>query len=84
MFTEQCDPTNTERVAAVEAVHGYLKATVQRVFPAADPEPMATAAWGLVHGLAFLHLDGKLDTSSAQAVADTVRAAVRALIGQSG
>ncbi|MEZ0364318.1 TetR/AcrR family transcriptional regulator [Mycobacterium sp. pUA109] len=84
MFTERCDPASTERAAAVETIHGYLKATVQRVFPAANPEPMATAAWGLVHGLAFLHLDGKLDASSAPAVADRVRAAVRALLAPSG
>ncbi|MFE2104241.1 TetR family transcriptional regulator, partial [Streptomyces sp. NPDC059468] len=37
------------------------------------------AVWALVHGLAFLHLDGKLDTSTPDVVADQVRAAVRAL-----
>ncbi|MFB7757018.1 TetR family transcriptional regulator, partial [Streptomyces sp. NPDC056121] len=35
--------------------------------------------WALVHGLAFLHLDGKLDTSTPEVVADQVRAAVYAL-----
>jgi len=34
--------------------------------------------WALVHGLAFLHLDGKFDTSSAEAVTEKVRTAVHA------
>jgi hypothetical protein len=37
----------------------------------------------VVHGLAFLYLDGKLDTSTPQAVADRVRAAVLALVAVS-
>lgn len=84
MFTEQCDPTSTERSAAVTAIQEYLNTIVRQVFPSADPEAMAIAVWGLVHGLAFLHLDGKLDADSAQTVADTVRAAVRAAAGQIG
>jgi hypothetical protein len=40
--------------------------------------PVAT--WALVHGLAFLHLDGKLDTPTPTAVADRVTAAIRALL----
>jgi hypothetical protein len=36
-----------------------------------------------VHGLAFLHLDGKLDASDPQAVADRVRAAVYAVLSAS-
>ena len=31
-------------------------------FRTLTPEALATAIWALVHGLAFLHLDGKLDT----------------------
>lgn len=38
-----------------------------------------TAMWALVHGLAFLHLDGKFDSSSADAVAHRVRTAVTAI-----
>jgi len=37
----------------------------------------------VVHGLAFLYLDGKLDTSTPEAVADRVRAAVLALVAVS-
>ena len=86
MFTERCDPANTERVAAVDAIQQYLHSIVRQVFPTADEESMATATWGLVHGLAFLHLDGKLgddhDIQPAQAMADRVRAAVLAAAGQ--
>ena len=35
--------------------------------------------WALVHGLAFLHLDGKLDASTPEAVTGQVRSAVSAL-----
>lgn len=82
MFAEQGDPARTERVAAVTAIRAYLHSTVRQVFPSADEEAMSTAVWGLVHGLAFLHLDGKLDGSSAQAVADRVSAVVCAMLGQ--
>jgi hypothetical protein len=41
---------------------------------------MATAIWALVHGLAFLHLDGKLDAHSPAVVADQVSAAVQVVV----
>ncbi|WP_046315069.1 TetR/AcrR family transcriptional regulator [Mycobacterium sp. UM_Kg1] len=82
MFAEKCDPTHPERSAAVTAIQDCLNSMVQQVFPTSDPEAMAIAVWGLVHGLAFLHLDGKLDTSSAQALADRVRAAVLVVAGR--
>ncbi|MFF2084000.1 TetR/AcrR family transcriptional regulator [Nocardia sp. NPDC058176] len=80
MFAEPCDPTSPERVAATEAIHGYVKAVVRQAFPGSDPDSMSNAVWALVHGLAFLHLDGKLDGTSAETVADTVRAAVFAVL----
>ena len=80
MFVEPCDSENDERVEAVAVVGGYLAALVQRVFPEADPEGMATAVWALVHGLAFLHLDGKLDASAPEAVGRRIRAAVVAAL----
>jgi AcrR family transcriptional regulator len=80
MFGEVCDRDNDERVAATAAVSLYLREIVARCFPDADAEPMATAIWALVHGLAFLHLDGKLDAQTPPAVADRVTAAVRALL----
>jgi AcrR family transcriptional regulator len=60
MFAEPCDPTSAERVAATEAITAYLHTTVARALGTDSPEPVALTLWALVHGLAFLHLDGKL------------------------
>jgi AcrR family transcriptional regulator len=80
MFTEPCNRDNDERVAATAAVSQYVQAIVKRTFPQADTEPLATAIWALVHGLAFLHLDGKLNAPTATAVAERVTAAIQALL----
>jgi AcrR family transcriptional regulator len=80
MFGEPCDRDSPERVAANAAISEYVQAIVQRSFPGSNPEAMSTAVWALVHGLAFLHLDGKLDTSTPAVVSDGVRAAVHALL----
>lgn len=79
MFAEPCDPDNEERLAATEAIAEYVRDIVRRAFPGADPDPLWTSVWGLVHGLAFLHLDGKFDTSSPDVVANQVRSTVLAL-----
>ncbi|MET7345480.1 TetR/AcrR family transcriptional regulator [Streptomyces sp. NPDC005547] len=79
MFAEPCDPDSEERVAATEAIAEYVRSIVRRAFPDVDPEALWTSAWALVHGLAFLHLDGKLNTAAPEAVRDQVRAAVFAL-----
>jgi AcrR family transcriptional regulator len=83
MFGEACDRDNDERVAATAAVSLYLREIVARAFPDADAESMATAIWALVHGLAFLYLDGKLDAPTASAVADRVSATIAAVLGTS-
>ena len=80
MFGEPCDRDNSQRVAATAAVSEYVGAIVRQSFPGADEEAMSTAVWGLVHGLAFLHLDGKLDASTPEVVANRVRAAVNAVL----
>jgi len=80
MFGGPCDPTDPDRAAAVDAIHEYLNSVVQQALPTADPDAMPTAMWALVHGLAFLHLDGKLDASSSRAVSARVRAAVLAAL----
>jgi AcrR family transcriptional regulator len=80
MFGEPCDRDNDERVAATAAVSLYVRAIVERAFPQADAEALATAVWALVHGLAFLHLDGKLDAASPSVVADRVTATIQALL----
>lgn len=80
MFGEPCDRDNDVRVTAVTAVSTYVRALVERTFPQSDPDPLATAIWALVHGLAFLHLDGKLDTQSTPAVEERVRSTIHALL----
>ncbi|MGD1217249.1 MULTISPECIES: TetR/AcrR family transcriptional regulator [Streptomyces] len=79
MFAEPCDPTNEDRVAATAAISEYVRGIVRGAFPGADPDVLSTTVWALVHGLAFLHLDGKLDSSTPEVVADQVGAAVHAL-----
>jgi len=80
MFAEGCDRTSPERVAAVEAIHAYLGAAVERIFDTDDPSAVATGAWSLVHGLAFLFLDGKLDADSRDAVDARVRHTITTLL----
>ena len=84
MFVEPCDPGSDSRIVATRAISDYVGTVVRHGFPDADPDAMSTAVWALVHGLALLHLDGKLDTSIPDAVADRVRAAVHALLTASG
>ncbi|MFJ6426137.1 TetR/AcrR family transcriptional regulator [Streptomyces hydrogenans] len=80
MFAEPCDPTSEERVAATAAISEYVQGIVRDAFPGVDDtNALSTTVWALVHGLAFLHLDGKLDTSTPEAVAHQVRSSVFAL-----
>ncbi|MFE4961449.1 TetR/AcrR family transcriptional regulator [Streptomyces sp. NPDC056660] len=79
MFAEPCDPTSEERVAATAVISEYVHGIVRGAFPDADADALSTTAWALVHGLAFLHLDGKLDASTPEIVATQVGAAVHAL-----
>jgi AcrR family transcriptional regulator len=81
MFSEPCDPTSPERVAATEAIHEYVRSIVREAFPDADVEALATAMWSIVHGLAFLFLHGKFDADAPGEPAATVSAAVRSVLG---
>ncbi len=83
MFSEPCDRDNDERIAATAAVSQYVRAIVERTFPQADDEALATAIWALVHGLAFLYLDGKLDASTPSVVAERIAATIDALLAAS-
>ncbi len=80
MFGDPCDRDSAELIAATEAISAYVAAIVRQAFPGADPDALATAVWALVHGLAFLHLDGKLDASDPAAVGARVTAAVHAAL----
>ena len=46
----------------------------------AGAEALATAGWSLVHGLAFLHLDGKLPAANADEVEARVTSAITAIL----
>lgn len=81
MFAEPCDPTSPERVAATTAINEYLHTIVRQALPAADTDAMATTLWALVHGMAFLHLDGKFDSSTPEAVAAKVHEAMAVMLG---
>ncbi|MFT4128141.1 MAG: TetR/AcrR family transcriptional regulator [Gordonia sp. (in: high G+C Gram-positive bacteria)] len=82
MFGGVCDTDNADRVEAVAAINAYLLDLVKRRLPSDDPETVATGAWALVHGLAFLFLDGKLDASSPDGVATSVRSIVLATLAR--
>ncbi len=79
MFGRACDDQDDERVRAAGVLHDYLAAVMTAVFPHADPVALATAGWSLAHGLAFLHLDGKLPNADQVAIDERVRATFAAL-----
>ena len=79
MFAEPCDHDSADRAAATAMVSSYLESIVLRVFPGSDPQAHSIAAWALVHGLAFLHLDGKFDPAGFE---DRVRSAVIAALAR--
>jgi len=80
MFGEPCDPTSPERVEAAAAISAYVQAIVSRAFPASEPEALSDAVWALVHGLAFLFLDGKFEGANSDDLDRRVRAAVHAVL----
>jgi AcrR family transcriptional regulator len=83
MFGEPCDRVDADRVAATAAISAYVGGIVERAFPESDVEALSTALWALVHGLAFLHLDGKLDTSDLASVDARVTSSVHAALNAS-
>lgn len=80
MFGQECDDANDARVLAAEQLRDHLRTAIAAVFPAADLDALALGAWGVVHGLAFLHLDGKLPADPRAEVEARVRAALSALL----
>ena len=51
------------------------------MFPDADADALSDAVWALVHGLAFLFLDGKFDGADSGELERRVRSAVQAVVG---
>ncbi|MEZ0052367.1 AcrR family transcriptional regulator [Mycobacterium sp. MAA66] len=79
MFSEPCDPTTPERAHATTVITAYVNDIVARAFPDSDTESLSDAIWALVHGLAFLYLDGKFDNADPQVTDARVRAAIHAV-----
>lgn len=80
MFGRECDDRDDERVRAAGALNDLITDAVAAVFPDADAPALATAAWALAHGLAFLHLDGKLDNRDPATIDARVRASFAAIL----
>jgi len=79
MFGNECDEENSERVRASEQLHEMLNQSIERLFPGANQSNLSIALWSMAHGLAFLHLDGKLRPQSDNDVAARVQSAVGAI-----
>jgi AcrR family transcriptional regulator len=80
MFGNECDDADAERVLASEKLQAVLDEVLARLFPDADIPSLSTALWAMAHGLAFLHLDGKLRPEPLDEVEARVRAAVGAVL----
>ncbi|MEU0389318.1 WHG domain-containing protein [Streptomyces chartreusis] len=80
MFRTSCTPADTERDAAAADVDAFVRRAAARARPDADPDALGVACWALLHGLAFLYLEGKLPTDPAATVDARVRTSVGALI----
>lgn len=80
MFGDACDDTNEHRVHAAARLHELLARAMSSVFPDADALALASGGWALAHGLAFLHLSGKLGTANPQEVATRVRSSFAAML----
>ncbi|QEO15335.1 TetR/AcrR family transcriptional regulator [Agromyces intestinalis] len=80
MFGGACDPENSDRVRASGRLHALLGGVIARFFPASDVVSLSQALWGLAHGLAFLHLDGKLRPEPTSEVEGRIRSSVTAII----
>ena len=80
MFGNACDEGNADRVAAAADIHHLLEQAMAQVFPDGDARELASAGWAFAHGMAYLHMDGKLPVTSGEQVADRVRTAFHAIL----
>jgi AcrR family transcriptional regulator len=80
MFGNAWDDENPQRIQAAADLHALLGDAMAQVFPGQEAESLAAGGWALAHGLAFLHLDGKLTATSGDEVDARVRAAFHAVL----
>jgi len=83
MFGNECDDADAERVIASQKLHDLLDGVLAKALPRADIPNASIALWGMAHGLAFLHLDGKLRPEPLEDVRARVRAAIAAVLALS-
>lgn len=77
MFGHPCSRYSPEARAAADESKSVLMARVAKMVPEGERELFALGSWSLVHGLASLILDGKLDAVISDQVDDLVRNTVR-------
>ncbi|MFT0762933.1 TetR/AcrR family transcriptional regulator [Actinomyces sp. F1_1611] len=80
MFGNECDEADAERVLAAQKLHALLENVLAGEVPPDQVPDASLALWGMAHGLAFLHLDGKLRPSPLEEVQARVRAAVSGVL----
>jgi AcrR family transcriptional regulator len=81
MFGHPCSRSSPETSAAAAETTAVLAERVAAVVPAAQHASFMVGAWSLVHGLAALVLDGKLDVEGQDALDDLVRSTVVTMLG---
>lgn len=80
MFGNECDDADSDRVLAAQNLHDVLDGVLAQLFPGTASPGLGTATWALVHGLAFLHLDGKYRPGPPDEIAERVRSAIVAIL----
>lgn len=78
MFGQPCNDRDDARVQAAGMLHEFLAEVMRTVYPTSDPVAASTAGWSLAHGLAFLHLDGKLSADHPATIDGRIRSAFAA------
>lgn len=84
MFGNECDEDDAERVVASRKLREVVAGAIAQFFPKADASNLAIALWSMAHGLAFLHLDGKLRPEPLEDVHARVHAAMAAVLAAQG
>lgn len=83
MFGTQCDDRADERVRASTQLHDNLASALRRVYPGrseTELSTLSTGLWATAHGLACLHVDGKLSADDLSEVEDRVRTTFGAVV----
>ncbi|MEY8566545.1 TetR/AcrR family transcriptional regulator [Corynebacteriaceae bacterium 7-707] len=84
MFGTECDDENDERVQAAGFLQAALTERLQAIYPGTAVDDLAVGLWSTVHGLAFLHLDGKFPSEPSDQMDNRVRSAFAAVLGLAG